>query len=56
VEVGHSTCVTCTLGNIAYDLGRPVKWDPDQESFINDQEAAKHIHREYRKGYELSWK
>lgn len=56
VEVGHSTCVTCTLGNIAYDLGRPVKWDPDNESFINDQEADKQLHREYRKGYELSWK
>ena len=56
VEVGHSTCVTCTLGNIAYDLGRPVKWDPDKESFIDDQEASKHLHREYRKGYELSWK
>ena len=56
VEVGHSTCVTCTLGNIAYDLGRPLKWDPDQESFKDDQEAAEHLHREYRKGYELSWK
>jgi len=56
VEVGHSTCVTCTLGNIAYDLGRPVKWDPDKEIFIDDNEASKHLHRGYRKGYELSWK
>lgn len=56
VEVGHSTCVTCTLGNIAYDLGRPLKWDPDKESFIDDSEADKQLHREYRKGYELSWK
>ena len=25
VEVGHSSCVVCTLGNIAYDLGRPME-------------------------------
>jgi len=56
VEIGHSTCVTCTLGNIAYELKRPIKWDPDNESFVNDKEASKHLHREYRKGYELSWK
>ncbi|HLT07704.1 MAG TPA: Gfo/Idh/MocA family oxidoreductase [Cyclobacteriaceae bacterium] len=56
VEVGHSTCVTCTLGNIAYHLGRPLKWDPDKEVFINDEEASKQLHREYRKGYTLSWK
>lgn len=53
VEVGHSTCVTCSLGNIAYDLGRPIKWDPDKEVFIKDKEATKHLHREYRKGYTL---
>ena len=53
VEVGHSTCVTCTLGNIAYELKRPIKWDPDKEVFIDDKEASTHLHREYRKGYEL---
>lgn len=56
VEVGHSTCVTCTLGNIAYELERPVKWNPDTETFVKDKEASKMLHREYRKGYELSWK
>ncbi|MCC5936906.1 MAG: Gfo/Idh/MocA family oxidoreductase [Lunatimonas sp.] len=53
VEVGHSTCVTCTLGNIAYELMRPVKWDPANEKFVNDPEAEKHMHREYRAGYRL---
>ncbi|EON76525.1 putative NADH-dependent dehydrogenase [Lunatimonas lonarensis] len=53
VEVGHSTCVTCTLGNIAYELMRPIKWDPKNEKFVNDPEAEKHMHREYRAGYRL---
>ncbi len=54
VEVGHSTCVTCSLGNIAYELKRPIRWNPDTESFVKDKEASKLLHRAYRKGYELS--
>ncbi|WP_114749149.1 Gfo/Idh/MocA family protein [Pleomorphovibrio marinus] len=53
VEIGHSTCVTCTLGNIAYELNRPLKWDPKNEKFPDDQEASKHLHRPYRSGYRL---
>ena len=53
VEVGHSTCVTCTLGNIAYELKRPIQWDPERESFVRDKEASKMLHREYREGYQL---
>jgi predicted dehydrogenase len=54
VETGHKTCVTCTLGNIAHELGRPVRWDPIKEQFINDAEATKHLHRQYRDGYRLT--
>lgn len=53
VEVGHRTCTTCTLGNIAYELMRPVEWNPATESFINDPEAEKFYHRQYRPGYSL---
>lgn len=53
VEIGHSTCVTCTLGNIAYELMRPIKWDPKNEKFVDDTEAEKHMHRSYRSGYRL---
>lgn len=39
VETGHRTATVCNIANIAYELGRPVKWDPVQEKFINDDEA-----------------
>ncbi|MFP4365647.1 MAG: Gfo/Idh/MocA family protein [bacterium] len=53
VEVGHRTATTCTLGNIAYELMRPVEWNPATESFVNDPEAEEHYHRDYRSGYSL---
>ena len=53
VETGHRTCTTCVLGNIANELGRPVRWDPAREFFVNDPEAEKYYHREYRQGYSL---
>lgn len=53
VEIGHSSCTMCTLGNIAYDLGRPLKWNPIVEKFMDDPEATKYMHYEYRKGYSL---
>ena len=52
-EIGHSSCTVCTLGNIAYDLKRPVKWDPARQKFLSDPEAAKLMHYSYRKGYKL---
>jgi len=53
VEIGHNTCTTCTLGNIAYDLRRPVKWNPQKQEFVDDLQADLYMHREYRKGYSL---
>ncbi len=53
VETGQRTCTTCILGNIATELGRPVKWDPTTQYFVNDPEAEKYFHRDYRVGYKL---
>ena len=39
VEVGHRTASVCTLGNIAYELKRPLKWNPKKEKFKKDKEA-----------------
>jgi predicted dehydrogenase len=54
VEVGHRSCTVCNLGNISYELKRPVKWDPEKQLFVNDPEAEKFMHRNYRKGYTLT--
>lgn len=53
VEIGHRSCTVCTLGNISYDLGRPIKWNPLTEEFVDDLQADLYMHRAYRKGYEL---
>ncbi|MEJ7616940.1 MAG: Gfo/Idh/MocA family oxidoreductase, partial [Pyrinomonadaceae bacterium] len=31
VEIGHNSMIACHLGNIAFRLGRQVKWDVDAE-------------------------
>jgi predicted dehydrogenase len=56
VEIGHSSCTVCTLGNIAVALNRTIKWNPDKQSFIDDADGAatKMMHYEYRKGYKLT--
>ena len=55
VEIGHSSCTVCTLGNIADDLGRPIKWDPAAEKFVDDAEATAHrlFNKTYSDGYRL---
>jgi predicted dehydrogenase len=39
VEIGARTAQVCQLGNIAYWLRRPLKWNPEREEFLNDAEA-----------------
>ena len=41
------------LGNVAYRTGRKIEWDASTLQAANAPEAAKIIHREYRKGWEL---
>ncbi|RFS26915.1 gfo/Idh/MocA family oxidoreductase [Chitinophaga silvatica] len=38
-ETGHRSSSVCALGNIAYDLKRPLKWDPVNEKFLQDSGA-----------------
>jgi len=39
VEIGHRTASVCTLGNIAYELKRPLEWNPKKETFKKDPSA-----------------
>ncbi|MEQ9221325.1 MAG: Gfo/Idh/MocA family oxidoreductase [Cyclobacteriaceae bacterium] len=52
-EIGHRSASICHLANIAYDLHRPLKWDPKKEVFDNDEEANKMRGRTYREKYQL---
>jgi hypothetical protein len=53
VEVGHRTCTTCTLGNIAYELMRPVNGIRQRNHLLMIRKPEKFYHREYRPGYSL---
>jgi predicted dehydrogenase len=55
VEIGHSSCTVCNLGNIACELKRTIKWNPETETFVDDTDGAatKLMHYEYRSGWRL---
>jgi predicted dehydrogenase len=47
-ETGHRTASVCNLVNIAYELQRPLQWNPEKEEFINDDYANLMRTRTYR--------
>jgi len=49
VEVGHRSATVCNIANIAYQLGRPLQWDPIEQNFKNDKEANSLKGRKNRK-------
>lgn len=53
VEIGHSTCTVCTIGNIAHEIGRPLKWNPVTQVF-EDADANSKLHYAYQNGYSLT--
>lgn len=53
VEVGHRTVTICHLANIARELNRPLRWQPELERFIDDEAADALLDRPRRPGFEL---
>ncbi len=53
VESQHRSVSTCHLANLAMKLGRPLKWDPQQEIFPGDDEANALLRRPQRSGFEV---
>lgn len=49
----HRALSTCHLAAIAARLGRSLKWDPDTQQILGDQQAQRFLAREYRKGFEI---
>lgn len=52
-DIGYRSISVCHLGNIAYWLKRPLKWDPEKEKFANDPEADRMLWREMRSPYQI---
>lgn len=50
-QIGHRAASLCHLGVISIRLGRKLKWDPKNQTFIDDKEANGFLAREMRKPY-----
>lgn len=50
----HQSVTTCHIGNIALRLGRSLRWDPQAERFVGDDEANTWLRRTQRAGYEIT--
>lgn len=54
VAIGYRSASVCHLGNIAYWINRPLKWDPDNVRFIDDDEANRMLTRPMRSPWTLT--
>jgi predicted dehydrogenase len=48
IEEGHRTNTVCRLGNIAYRVGRKIRWDNTGERVVDDPEANRLVVGTYR--------
>jgi predicted dehydrogenase len=53
VEMGHLSIIPSHLANIAFRLGRRVRWDPEKEEILGDPEAQRLVGRAYRSPWAL---
>ncbi|MCX8035702.1 MAG: Gfo/Idh/MocA family oxidoreductase [Candidatus Sumerlaeia bacterium] len=53
VEIGHRSVTVCHLGNIAIRLGRKIRWDPEKEQIVGDEEAAHWVSRPMRRPWSI---
>jgi predicted dehydrogenase len=53
IEFAHRTTTVCHLGNIAYQLQRPLKWDPVKEEFPGDEQANRFLDRAKREPWTI---
>jgi predicted dehydrogenase len=53
VEIGARSATICHLGNIAYELGQELTWDPARERFVDNEQANKLLSRPMRSPWHL---
>ncbi len=52
-EIGHRCCSVAHLGNIAMELGRKLRWNPETEEFLDDDTANRMRSRAMREPWGL---
>jgi predicted dehydrogenase len=52
-EIAHRSLTPALLGEIAMQTGRKLRWDPDKEVIIGDEEASKMLSRPMRSPWHL---
>jgi myo-inositol 2-dehydrogenase/D-chiro-inositol 1-dehydrogenase len=50
----HRSVSVCHLANISMRLGRKLRWNPEQELFVGDDEANRWLTREQREPYRIT--
>ncbi len=53
IEQAHRSVTVCHLGNIAMRLGRRIRWDPEAEKIIGDDQAVRMLSRSMRSPWRL---
>lgn len=53
VDIGHRTNTVCCLSDIATRLKRKLRWDPEKEQFVGDDEANRMLSRPMRAPWQL---
>lgn len=53
VEVAHRSCTACLIYHIAMKHPRPLRWDPNKERFIDDDQANALLSRPQRAPYSI---
>ena len=48
IGIGYSSVTVCLMGNIAYEVDRPLQYDQEKQTFINDAAANKLMGRPMR--------
>ncbi len=48
IEQGYISSSCCILANLSMELGRSLKWDAENGRVIGDDEANRHLARQYR--------
>jgi predicted dehydrogenase len=53
IEAGHAVSTLCILGNIAYQVGRGIRWDAKAEQVVGDEEANRLVRRPNRSPWRI---